>query len=86
MKHATPKALDQIEKLLEQIRRIDALTERKRGIFYMKSKAFLHFHEDPAGMFADVRDGEDFRRLRASNAAEWKEVLEAVRAEIARRQ
>ena len=30
------------------------LREKKRGSFYLKSKGYLHFHEDPKGMFADV--------------------------------
>jgi hypothetical protein len=44
----------------------------------LKSKAFLHFHEDPAGVFADVRVGDDFHRLPANTTAEWKVVLATV--------
>ncbi len=50
MKHAGAEALDQLEGLLEQVRLRTQLTERKRGVFYRKSRAFLHFHEDPAGV------------------------------------
>ena len=32
------------------------MVEKKRGVFYFKSRAFLHFHEDPKGMFADIRE------------------------------
>ena len=32
------------------------LKEKKRGCFYVKPKGFLHFHEDPKGMFADIED------------------------------
>jgi hypothetical protein len=66
MKHAGAAALDQLEPLLEQIRAISGLKERSRGVFYLRSKAFLHFHEDPAGLFADLRtaDGRDFERLK----------------------
>ena len=78
LKHAGPQALDQVEKLLARLRRLEALVERKRGVFYHRSRAFLHFHEDPAGIFADVRDGDDFRRYRATTAAEWKVVVAAV--------
>ena len=65
MKHASPQALDQLEELLAAIRSTGALKERTRGVFYRNSKAFLHFHEDAAGLFADVRalpDGE-FERI-----------------------
>ncbi len=67
MKHAGADALDQLEPLLRRLRAFEALKERTRGAFYLKSRAFLHFHEDPAGLFADLRcaDGGDFERLRA---------------------
>ncbi len=66
MKHAGAEALDRLEPLLTQIRAIDGVTEKGRGVFYLKSRAFLHFHEDPTGLFADIRgpDGVDFDRLR----------------------
>ena len=38
-----------------ELRGCPELTERSRGTFYKKSQAFVHFHEDPAGLFADVR-------------------------------
>ena len=71
MKHAGQAALDQLEPLLAQIRAAGGLRERSRGVFYRGSKAFLHFHEDPAGLFADIRaaDGEDFDRLRVDEPA-----------------
>jgi hypothetical protein len=82
MRHARAQALDQLEPLLEQLRQIEGLKERTRGVFYVKSKAFLHFHEDPAGLFADIRtaDGRDFERFQvdAVNAREaLAEVAEA---------
>ncbi len=72
MKHAGPAALDQLEPLLERIRAAGGLREKSRGIFYLKSRAFLHFHEDRAGMFVDIRaaDGKDFDRLKLDPAAE----------------
>ena len=53
MRHARSEALDSLEDLLQALRSHEALTERKRGAFYRKSTAFLHFHEDPAGLVAD---------------------------------
>jgi len=49
VKHAGPKALEAIEPLLEELRTIPGLIERKRGIFYRGATAFLHFHETPPG-------------------------------------
>jgi hypothetical protein len=70
VKHAGRAALDQLEPLLAQVRAAGGLKERSRGVFYRGSKAFLHFHEDPAGLFADVRgaDGEAFDRLRVDDS------------------
>ena len=70
MKHAGPAALDRLEPLLARIRAVGGLREKSRGIFYLKSRAFLHFHEDPAGMFVDIRaaDGKDFDRLKLGDA------------------
>jgi hypothetical protein len=36
---------------------------RSPGSFYLRSRAVLHFHEDPAGLFADVRTGADWERF-----------------------
>ncbi len=65
MKHAGSAALDDLAALLEALRAAPGLKERSRGVFYRKSKPFLHFHEDPKGLFADVRDaaGADWERF-----------------------
>ena len=63
MKHAGPGALDELEPILEEIRRLDGLKEKKRGSFYCRSSGFLHFHEDPAGFFADLKVGDDYVRF-----------------------
>jgi hypothetical protein len=84
MRHATDPALDLLEPLLARLRGFAELRERKRGTFYRKSAAFLHFHEDPAGLFADVRlDGAEFARRRVSTQAEQRALLRAVRAAVA---
>src|SRR5688572_18016482 len=76
MKHATAPALDTIADLLEAVREHEALTERKRGIFYLKSTAFLHFHEDPAGLFADLKIGRSFERFPVNSPDECADLLE----------
>jgi hypothetical protein len=72
MKHAGAVILDQLEPLLERIRGCGALREKSRGTFYLKSRAYLHFHEDPAGIFVDIRalDGKDFDRMKLDPAVE----------------
>jgi hypothetical protein len=60
MKHATPSSLQQITELLVALRSFGELKETKTGTFYRGRSAFLHFHEDPAGLFADAKlDGRD---------------------------
>ncbi len=82
MKHAGEQALDVLEALLVALRPLPGMTEKKRGVFYRKSKAFLHFHEDPAGLFADLRSaaGDDFDRYDVSTQA-LREALVATVAE-----
>jgi hypothetical protein len=65
MKHASEETLMGLTSLLTRIRSIDGLVEKSPGVFYRKSKAFLHFHEDPEGPFVDVRIhvDEPFTRL-----------------------
>jgi hypothetical protein len=79
MRHARDAALDELEPLLAEIRRVGALTERKRGIFYLGSRAFLHFHEDPAGFFADLRGSAGFARHRVSSAVERRAFVRTLR-------
>lgn len=81
MKHAGSEALDRLEGLLAQIRALGALKEVKRGVFYRKSKAFLHFHEDPTGLFADLLHGGLRTRVPINTAGEQEEFL----TEVARR-
>lgn len=74
MKLAGPAALDALEPLLARLRTLPGLKEKSRGIFYLKSKAFLHYHEDPAGLFADLREDSDFTRYEVTSA-EGQEAL-----------
>jgi hypothetical protein len=75
MKHAGDAALDTIDDLLVKIRVHQSLTERKRGSFYKKSAGFVHFHEDPAGMFADLKMDDGWKRFRVTTSSEQKQFL-----------
>jgi hypothetical protein len=63
MKHAGAGSLEVLSDLLQSLRTRTALVERRPGIFYLGGKAFLHFHEDPAGLFADLRLGREWHRF-----------------------
>ncbi len=83
VKHITPEQLDRLEELLENLRELDGIKEKKRGVFSRTSRAFLHFHEDPAGLFADVRlDGAIFERHGVTSRKEQRELLARVRAAL----
>ena len=62
MKHASAEGLIPIAGLVEKLRREKRIKERKSGIFYWRGKAFLHFHEDPRGLFADLRGPDGWER------------------------
>jgi hypothetical protein len=79
MKHADAHALQRLATLLAALRRMDALREPRPGCFYLKSAAFLHFHEDSGALFADVKlDRRHFSRLAASTPAQQQLLLDAV--------
>ncbi|MGH7949537.1 MAG: hypothetical protein ACREQF_09955 [Candidatus Binataceae bacterium] len=82
MKHATDPALDTIEPLLAEIRKLPGLKERKRGSFYHGGSGFLHFHEDPAGMFADLKVDGTFVRYRVSATGERKTFVAAAKRAV----
>jgi hypothetical protein len=75
VKHAGAAALQQLDALLMEIRQRPELREKQPGIFYRKSKSFLHFHEDPAGMFADLRTNVGWERFPVNTPPEWQNLL-----------
>lgn len=76
MKHAGAATLAQLRDLLGEVRKLPQLREKSPGSFYFKSKGYLHFHEDPAGIFADVKlDLTEFIRMRSTTAKEQKALL-----------
>ena len=77
MKHAGGKALEALGGLLADI--------RSPGVFYRKGRAFLHFHEDPAGLHADVRPGADWERFRVETATERRAFLSRLRDGLSQR-
>lgn len=80
MKHATPDTIERLSPLLDDIRALGGLREKKPGVFYWKSRAFLHFHEDGDDLYADIRlDGADFERLPCSTPGEQIALVRGIR-------
>ena len=70
MKHATAGALAELKDLIADLRELPGVSERKPGIFYARNKALLHFHEDPKGLFADIKGRSDWERYSVNTARE----------------
>ena len=66
--------------MLRELRRVPGLVEKKRGVFYRRSKAFVHFHEDVSGLHADVRFADDFERFRVQTQDERDRLLSLIRS------
>jgi hypothetical protein len=85
MRHARDQDLDRLEPLLAELRALPGMVEKKRGVFYRKGRSFLHFHEDPKGLFADIGGGPDgdFERIDVTEAAGRARLLAIARLRLA---
>jgi len=83
MRHAGEAALDRLDGLLREVRRHPQLRERRRGAFYRGGQGWLHFHEDPAGLFADLKVDGEWTRCAVDTAAERKALLERLADSLA---
>jgi hypothetical protein len=64
MKHFSAHSLRTMFSLLESLRTILGISELTPGSLYRKSQVFLHFHDDQARPFADLKlDLEYFTSL-----------------------
>jgi len=80
VRHARAEDLAPLETLLDRLRAVGALREKRPGTFYRGSRAFLHFHVDPAGLFADVRPGGTWERLPVDDPHQQQALLDVVAA------
>ena len=60
MAHARPDQLETLQDTLDAVRAWPRIKEKSRNVFYLGTKAFLHFHSDGTRLWADVKrpDGE----------------------------
>lgn len=75
MKKAT---LDAIAPLLDVLRAHPALSEVRPTEFQLDGGDFLHFHEEPGGVVADVRLTEGRVSMPVSSSSEQAELLERI--------
>jgi hypothetical protein len=78
MKYADTAALAALCDVIENLRRRPVLVEKKLGSFYTKGRAFLHFHKDPNGLYADLRHSGDWQRFPVNDPDECATLLAAV--------
>jgi hypothetical protein len=84
VRHATPRTLETLSDLLTELRGIDGIVEKRPGAFSRGSRAFLHFHDDPTGSYADVRLGAEFERFRVTTKREQRALVSRIRTELKR--
>ncbi len=58
MAHCPYDHLQDLEEELEEIRSWPGIREKSPGVFYVRSAAFLHFHEKEGERWADARRGK----------------------------
>ena len=84
MRHATAETLETLAGLLTELRAIEGIVEKRPGAFSRGSRAFLHFHDDPTGSYADVRFGDEFERCRVTTKREQQALVSRIRTELKR--
>jgi len=78
MAHASPEALKPLLPLLRQLREIKGLTEKQPGIFYLRSSAFLHFHDAQGTLYADLKKagGMGFERYAVDTPPQQRKLVD----------
>ena len=84
MKHAGAATLAVLSPLLDDVRKAAgaALVERKPGTFYRRGSAFLHFHEDAAGTFADLKVAGEWQRMAVDGRSGQTQLLRWLKAQL----
>jgi hypothetical protein len=68
--------IDCLAPLLAILRSYPALHEVRPAVFHLHGKDFIHFHETPEGICADVRLSKGQIRMSVSTPSEQSELLE----------
>ena len=68
----------QLAPLMEALRAHPVLREVREAHFHLHGREFLHFHDEPDGVVADVRLATGRVRLPAASRSDQAELLERV--------
>jgi hypothetical protein len=74
--------LETLAPLLGVLRSYPVLNEVRPAAFHLDGGDFIHFHEEPEGLFADARLGRGRVRLPVSTQAEQAELLERIEEKL----
>ena len=67
-----------LEPLLRVLRTYEVLEEVRPASFHLDGRDFLHFHDEPSGLVADVRLSRERIRHAVGNPAQQSELLERI--------
>ena len=72
------ETIERIGPLLAVLRGYSALSEVRHAVFHLGGRDFVHFHEAPEGIYADVRLAKGQVRMPVSTQPEQAELLERI--------
>jgi len=86
MPRADADALLLLAPILRQLRDIKGVREERPGIFYARREAFVHFHTDATGLYADLKKsgGSGFDRYPLATPAQQRKLVDDTRLRAAR--
>lgn len=72
------ETLNKLEPLLRFLRSYEVLEETSETRFLLKGRDFIHFHDDPDGLWADARLTKGRIRLSVASQSEQGELMEMI--------
>ena len=82
MGHTKPENLADLALELDAIRDLEGIKRRSAGVFYYRSSAFLHFHDQDGRRWADVKTPRGYKEIAigfGADIASRRRFLKAVR-------
>jgi hypothetical protein len=74
--------LDMLAPLLDALRGYTVLDEIRPATFHLKGRDFIHFHETPHGVAADVRLARGLVQMPVSTNVQQAELLERIEPQL----
>lgn len=76
------ETLRKLAPLLSVLRSYSVLQEVRGATFHLSGRDFIHFHDEPDGLWADVRLAKGRVRRSVADAASQAELLEEIEARL----